>query len=97
MKVLNISQAREIFSDMVKGAATQPYFIGSRGVPVAAIVDYERAVSCLPRTYLDTVYESKKRPLNNILKWLEEQKRIKGPYRGRKINLSENADKYIYK
>jgi len=99
-QVLNISQARPLFSQMVNRVEERPFFIGNRGGnPLAVLVSYSVASRCLPKNYL-AVQEApqvEKSPTEawwySYNSWLVSQPKTKK----RTINISENVDKYLYK
>ena len=99
-QVLNISQARPLFSQMVNRVEERPFFIGNRGgTPLAVLVSYSVASGCLPKNYLvmqETPQEEKSATevwWDSYNAWLVSQPKTKQST----INISENVDKYIYK
>lgn len=99
-QVLNISQARPLFSQMVNRVEERPFFIGNRrGIPLAMLVSYKKAREYLPKRYLVGYKATRveKSPIemwwDSYNTWLTSQPKRKK----RTINISENVDQYIYK
>ena len=99
-QVLNISQARPLFSHMVNRVEERPFFIGNRGgTPLAVLVSYSVARGFLPKNYLavQETLQAVKSPTeawwDSYNAWLVSQPKPKK----RTINISENVDKYLYK
>lgn len=80
-QVLNISQARAMFSDIIKTAIERPVFVGERGVPEALIINYRLGLTHLPK-----IYAQKKSGGEELLEKVQLWNKMCGKPKGKKIN-----------